>query len=146
MTGKEYFLHIKSLIDERESICRYIAELQADASAVGGFDYAKPSVQTSPRNAMEEKVIKLADQAAKFNDLAELISEEVLEAEERLSQLSRPECAQAIRYRFIFRKRIGWIADEIGYTERQTKRIIAEGLREFEKRWLKDVPKCPFEV
>ena len=146
MTGKQYFLHIKCLIDEKESIRKYISDLEEDASAVGGFDYSKPMVQTSPRNTMEEKIIKLADQTARFHTLVEIISEEVWEAEERLSQLSRPECAQAIRYRFIFRKRIGWIADEIGYTERQTKRIISDGLSEFEKRWLKDVPKCPLDM
>lgn len=144
MTGREYFLRIRAKIDERESLKRLIDELLADASAVGGFDYSKPIVQSSPKNVMEMKIIELADTIEYYEKVVKKCSDEIIEAEERLSELSRPEYAEAIRYRFIYRKRRGWIADEMGYSEKHIERCIYKGLTEFERRWLGEtVDHCP---
>ena len=136
MTGKEYFLHIKSLLDERDSLIRLVNELAADATAIGGFDYAKPVVQSSPKNVTEEKIIEIADTMAKLNCEIERSSAEVLEAEKRLTHLSRPEYAQVIRFRYIHRKRKGWIADEMHTSERNVERLLSKGLKQFESMFL----------
>lgn len=135
MTGSEYFNEIRAVIDTKARLAQHIQDLKADATAIGGFDYAKPIVQTSPSNTMENKVMRLVDVVAEYEEVTVRCYERIREAEERLMTL-RPEYAQAIRYRYIDRKRLGWIADELGYTERQIKRFIRDGLREFEEKWL----------
>lgn len=140
MTAKEYFENIKCKAQAIDTMEIRLKELEWDMTAVGGFDYDKPRVQTSPKNTTEEKIIKATDA---FNELLQLKKEyleDYKEMEIRLSQLSKAACAQAIRLRYFGKKRKetrwGWVAEEMGYSEDHAKHLFREGMEEFEQRFL----------
>ena len=137
MTGEQYFEHIASIIESRKNLARTIENLRDEATAIGGFDYSRDRVQTTPKNTMEEKVVRLADTIDKYEKTARKYADKVLEAEIRISELSKPEYGKVIRLRYLCgRHTWGWIADEMGYSEDGAKRICKKSLKEFEERWL----------
>ena len=141
MTAKAYFNRIKALMDNCDSLKHQVEELNADLTAIGGFDYSKPIVQTSPRNTTEDKILKLYDLISQYTDAIESCQAEIMAAESKLVCLSRPEYAKVIRLRFFGKKgKIalwGWVAEELGYSEGRTKHIFSEAMNEFEKLFLK---------
>lgn len=139
MTGKEYFIKIRNARDAQNSLARQVEELRAMAEAIGGFDYAKPNVQSSPTNATEERIVKLVDTLKEYEEAVIRCSQMILEAEQRISELSRTEYAQIVRLRYMDKKHHtwGWISEELGYSEIRIKEIHAEALDEFERRFLK---------
>lgn len=141
MTAKEYFENIKCKAQAIDVLEEKLKELELDMTAIGGFDYSKPVVQTSPTNAMEEKILRATDA---FNELLQLKKEYIedyKEMEIRLSKLSKASCAQAIRLRYFGKKRKetrwGWVAEEMGYSEDRAKHLFREGMDEFEELFLK---------
>lgn len=139
MTGKEYFIKIRNARDAQNSLSRQVEELRAMAEAIGGFDYAKPNVQSSPTNATEERIVRLVDTLKEYEAAVIKFSSMVLEAEARLSELSRSEYVEVIRLRYLDKKHHtwGWISEEMGYTEQRIREIHGEALDEFERRYLK---------
>ena len=139
MTGKEYFIKIRNARDTQNSLARQVEELRAMAEAIGGFDYAKPNVQSSPTNATEERIVRLVDTLKEYEAAVIKFSSMVLEAEARLSELSRSEYVEVIRFRYMDKKHHtwGWISEEMGYTEQRIREIHGEALDEFERRYLK---------
>ena len=139
MTAKEYFNTIAVYRDSIERLMKHLDYLREGATAIGGFDYSKPQVQSAPKNVTEDKIIKIADAALKVSDLMARYSGMILEAEERLAQLSRYEYSKIISYRFLDTKRhsMGWIAEQLGYDEVYTRRLYGEALDEFEEKFLK---------
>jgi DNA-directed RNA polymerase sigma subunit (sigma70/sigma32) len=139
MTGKEYFIKIRNARDTQNSLARQVEELRAMTEAIGGFDYAKPNVQSSPTNATEERIVKLVDTLKEYEEAVIRCSQMILEAEQRISELSRTEYAQIVRLRYMDKKHHtwGWISEELGYSEIRIKEIHAEALDEFERRFLK---------
>lgn len=140
MTAKEYFEEIKAKRQAIEFLTRRIQEAEADLTAVGGFDYAKPVVQHSPKNPMEEKVIELADMLEELVQNKKQYQRECFEMERRLTQLSQASFGQVIRLRFFGKKdRIalwGWVAVEMGYSEDWVKHLFKDAMAEFEERFL----------
>ena len=138
MTAKEYFNLIAGYRDSIEHLKKHIETLREGATAIGGFDYAKPIVQSTPKNVTEDKIIDIADAALKCADMMALWSKRILEADELINQLSRYEYGKIIRLRYLDDRRHswGWIAEEMGYTEQRVKDIHTEALREFEAKFL----------
>ena len=139
MTGKEYFIGIRNARDAQNSLARQVEELRAMAEAVGGFDYDKPNVQSTPGNVQEDKVIKLVDTLREYEEAVVKFSSMVLEAENRIAELSRSEYGTVIRMRYLDKKHHtwGWISEELGYSEQRIKEVHAEAMDEFERRFLK---------
>ena len=138
MTGREYFERIRIMIDEKNALRREVDELTAMATAIGGFDYSKPDIQSTPGNVTEERIIKLADATALYADAISRLTDMIIEADHRLCGLSRSEYARVIRLRHLdaVRHRWGWIADEMGYAEQTAKNLSRDALTEFEKKYL----------
>ena len=138
MTGKEYFIHVRNVREAKESLAKHVDELRAMAEAIGGFDYAKPNIQSTPGNVTENRIIKLVDVLKKYEDVTIEWANLSLEAESRISHLSRTEYADVIRYRYLDAKRHswGWIAEEMGYSGQRTRSIHGEALEEFERKYL----------
>lgn len=140
MTAKEYFEEIKSKQQAIDLLSRRIREAEADLTAIGGFDYSKPVVQSSPKNAMEEKVVALEDMLADLVQAKKEYQEDYFKMERMLTQLSQASFGQVIRLRFFGKRdRIalwGWVAEEMGYSEDWTKHLFRGAMAEFEKRFL----------
>lgn len=140
MTAKEYFEEIKSKQQAIDLLSRQIREAEDDLTAIGGFDYTKPVVQSSPKNVMEEKVIELEDLLAELVAQKKQYQREYFKMERRLMQLSNAKFGQVIRLRFFGKKnRIalwGWVAEEMGYSEIRVKELYRDAMREFEERFL----------
>ena len=140
MTAKEYFEEIKSKQQAIDLLSRRIREAEADLTAIGGFDYSKPVVQSSPKNAMEEKVVALEDMLADLVRTKKEYQEDYFKMERMLTQLSQASFGQVIRLRFFGRKDHialwGWVADEMGYSEDWVKHLFKDAMTEFEKRFL----------
>lgn len=140
MTGREYFFMIADYRDAVVNMKKLLDELRDDATAIGGFDYAKPIVQSTPKNITEEKIIKIADISYEFADKIAEWSRQILEAEKRLVLLSRPDYARILRMRYLDTRRHswGWIAEEMGYDEDYVKKLHGKALEEFEGKFLKN--------
>lgn len=138
MTGKEYFENIKKTIDKRRSLNRHLSDLRANLTAVGGFDYSKDRVQSSPKNTQEEKIIKLLDAQAQYYEMIADCSQMIMEAEERLSELSAPEYAEVIRMYYLENKHYTYeiIGEKMRYSTSWVKQLMSKGLEEFEIKWL----------
>ena len=137
MTAKEYFMHIAQVAQSRRYLARTIEELRTESSAIGGFDYAKPVVQTSPHNTLEDKAIRLVEAIDEYEKVSVQYAKEILEAEERVAQLSRPIYSRVIRLRYFNGMHSwGWVADELGYSEIQAKRLLYSACAEFEDKFL----------
>ena len=139
MTGKEYFVGIRNARDAQNSLARQVEELRAMAETIGGFDYAKPNVQSTPGNVTEDKIIRLADTLREYEEAVMVFSQKIIEAENRIAELSRSEYGKVIRMKYLDKKHHtwGWISEELGYSEQTARRIHAEALDEFERRFLK---------
>lgn len=141
MTGREYFEKIRNLIDVKESLKRRKDELEAALTAIGGIRYDKEDIQMSIANdRMADKVIELADLTVEYTESLIRVNEAVIEADRRLSDMQSSTCARILRMKYLMDSRhsFGWIGDELGYTERQIKRLHKKGIEEFERSFLKE--------
>lgn len=139
MTAKEYFERIKGIKIEIGKLDQRIREETDDLAAIGGFDYTRPVVQSSPRNAMEEKVIRLRTSIEKLIDLKNEWLKEYEAAERQLRKLSKAEYGQVIRLRYltkIRRPKWGWVAEEMEISEVYARKIHQKALEEFEQKFL----------
>lgn len=140
MTAKDYFEEMKAKMQAIDFLVRRIREAEDDLTAIGGFDYTKPVVQSSPKNVMEEKVIELEDLLAELVAQKKQYQREYFKMERRLMQLSNAKFGQVIRLRFFGKKnRIalwGWVAEEMGYSEIRVKELYRDAMKEFEERFL----------
>lgn len=139
MTAKEYFERIKSIKIGIAKLEQRIREETDDLTAIGGFDYSRPVVQSSPRNAMEEKVLRLHTSIEKLVDLKNEWIKEYEAAERQLRKLSKAEYGQVIRLRYltkIRRPKWGWVAEEMEISEVYARKIHQKALEEFEKKFL----------
>ena len=140
MTAKEYFEEIKAKMQALDFLTRRIKEAEDALTAIGGFDYSKDRVQTTPKNTMEDKIIQLEDMLSDLVDQKHEYQKAYFEMERRLTQLSQASFAQVIRLRFFGKRdRIalwGWVAEEMGYSEDWTKHLFRDAMAEFEKRFL----------
>jgi hypothetical protein len=140
MTAKEYFNKIRNAICGRRSLHKHLSDLEANLTAVGGFDYSKDRVQTSPRNTQEEKICEYIDTQNKYLKMMNLYANDILEAEERLNRLSKSEYAEILRYLHMNGQRLSYyeISKRMEYSEDRIKHLVSEAYTEFEERWLND--------
>lgn len=136
--GKEYFLEVQQALIVQKSLRDRLEDLHADLTAIGGFDYSKVRVQTSPQNTQEKKIINYVDMVEEYKKKIGECAYKIMEAESRLCEMSRPEYALVIKLRFMSPKKqsCNEIGQSMGYSERHIKRILDEALDEFEERWL----------
>lgn len=139
MTAKEYFERIKGIKHEIAKLDQRIKEEMDDLTAIGGFDYSKDRVQATPKNTLEEKVIRLHSSIEKLIDLKQEWLKEYETAERQLRTLSKAEYGQVIQLRYLTKTRRpkwGWIAEEMEISEVYARKIHQKALEEFEQKYL----------
>ena len=140
MKGKEYFIKVRNAKESREALARHIEDLRDEMTVIGSFDYSKLKVKSTPKNLQEERIIKLSEIISKYEKAIAKNAELVLEAEERIKELSRSQYAQVLRYRYLDNEYHcwEWIGMEMGYAADAARRLHREALTEFEEKFLNE--------
>ncbi len=142
MTAKEYLSEIGNLRRRADVIRKRIADLNEDMTTIGAIEYDRDRVQTSPANRQEDKVIKIVDIKTQYEDELAQCYELEKEIIERINKLSKQIYVDILIRRFVELKpnnqmhTLGWIADEMGYSEDWIKHQYGLALTEFEGLWL----------
>ena len=142
MTAKEYLSEIGNLRRRADVIRKRIADLNEDMTTIGAIEYDRDRVQTSPTNRQEDKVIKIVDIKTQYEDELAQCYELEKEIIERINKLSKQIYVDILIRRFVELKpnnqmhTLGWIADEMGYSEDWIKHQYGLALTEFEGLWL----------
>lgn len=140
MTGKQYFVRVANAMKTKESLEQKIKDLKECATCIGSFEYDKVKVRTSKTNHQEEKVIRMLDAIEEYDQRITEYARLILEAEYRLTFLSKREYADVIRLRYFQSRRLSWdeIGEKMGYTENGARTIHRSALTEFEQKYLKN--------
>lgn len=144
MTAKEYLSEVSSMRYRVKHIKRKIADFEEEMSVNGAIRYDKERVQTSLTNSQEDKIINLVDLKIEYIKEKIRLEEEELYRLRQVDDMTNRIGSTILRLRFFdlgqgFRLHtLGWIADEMGYTEDYIKHQYTDALAEFEKLYLSD--------
>lgn len=138
MTTKDYFYQVQNAIRSRKNLQKLLPDLDEQMSAIGSFEYDKEKVQTTPQNARELKVCEYIDIKTKYIEQINRCARLIIEAEERLNGMSKPEYAEILRLQYMSETRAVYseIAQIMDYSEDYVRRINTEASREFEEKYL----------
>jgi hypothetical protein len=138
VTAKEYFNNVRNAIYGRKNLKRNLSDLETKLPTIGSFDYGKDRVQTSPRNVHEERICDYVDSQTKYMKLMQEYTELILEAEERLKQMSRSDYSEILRCLYMgeYRMTYAEVGDQLGYAEATIRNLVSEAYTEFEQLWL----------
>ena len=137
MTTSDYFNGVQQAIYSRRSLQKHLADLNDQMTASGGFNYSPDKVQTSPPNK-EERLCNMIDIKRTYEDRIVHLSAIIIEAEDRLAQLSRAEYSEILRKLYMEDRRLTYfeIGQAMGYSEDWIKKLATDAFKEFEERWL----------
>lgn len=139
MTTSDYFNEVQQAIYSRRSLQKHLADLNDQMTTSGGFNYSPDKVQTSPPNK-EERLCNMIDIKRTYEDRIVHLSAIIIEAEDRLAQLSRAEYSEILRKLYMEDRRLTYfeIGQAMGYSEDWIKKLATDAFKEFEERWLND--------
>lgn len=137
MTTSDYFNEVQQAIYSRRSLQKHLADLNDQMTTSGGFNYSPDKVQTSPPNK-EERLCNMIDIKRTYEDRIVHLSAIIIEAEDRLAQLSRAEYSEILRKLYMEDRRLTYfeIGQVMGYSEDWIKKLATDAFKEFEERWL----------
>lgn len=138
MTTKDYFYKVQNAIRSRRNLQKLLPDLDEQMSTIGSFEYDKEKVQTTPQNAQEAKVCEYIDIKTKYIEQINRCAKLIIEAEERLNGMTKPEYAEILRLQYMTEQRALYadISKAMGYSEEYVRKIGTEASREFEERYL----------
>lgn len=137
MTTSDYFNEVQQAIYSRRSLQKHLADLNDQMTTSGGFNYSPDKVQTLPPNK-EERLCNMIDIKRTYEDRIVHLSAIIIEAEDRLAQLSRAEYSEILRKLYMEDRRLTYfeIGQAMGYSEDWIKKLATDAFKEFEERWL----------
>lgn len=142
MTAREYLGEISYLRYQIRYAKKRIMELDMEMTTTGAIRYDKDRVQTTPENRHEDKIIKLVDIKKKYEAAKVSLELDEMKRLEQIDGLPNKTRAKILRLRFFDLApgdrlhTIGWIADEMGYTEDYVRHQYHHALNDFEKKYL----------
>lgn len=138
MDVREYFNRVQSAIYSRRDLQKLLPDLDDQMTATGGFTYNPDKVQTSVTNGKEEKLCNLIDMKRGYEERIAKYTAIILEAEDRLHEMSKAEYAYILRKLYFEDRRLTYfeIGQMMGYTETYTKQLANDAFEEFTRRWL----------
>jgi len=129
---KEYLREIKSKKQYLQRLKERRSSLHIDVS-FGGIDYSADRIQCTPKNKLEEAVIKLSD---RLEQIDEKIAKVTLEIDDRVSSIEKlsDEIYRSILFkRYAEDKTFEQISVELGYAYNYTCNIHGDALKELSK-------------
>lgn len=129
---KEYLREIKYKQQYLQRLKKRRTTLHLDVS-FGGIDYSADRIQTTPKNKLEEAVVRLSD---RMEQLDEKIAKVSLEIDDRISsieKLSDEVYRNVLFKRYAEDKSFEQISMELGYAYNYTCNIHGDALKELSK-------------
>lgn len=116
-----------------------IEELLSEISIIRAIDYAKDRVLTSPSDMLAEQFAKLDSLHAELRELVDRRDMYLEERKKVVEAVQNQKARRVIYEYYIVGKRLFFIADDIGMSDRQVKRLKAQGLKEIQQMLDKNV-------
>ena len=129
---KEYLKEIKFKQQYLQRLKKRRNTLHLDVS-FGGIDYSADRIQTTPKNKLEEALVRLSD---RMEQLDEKIAKVSLEIDDRISSIEKlsDEVFRNILFkRYVEDKSFEQISMELGYAYNYTCTIHGDALKELSK-------------
>ena len=125
MDAKEYFsrtYHMKERIRDKEERIKELREL---SMSIGSIDYSRERVQTSNRKDAPyiKTLMQVAELEEQLREDRNRLLEYTIEANGVIDRIENNDYALVISKRYIFGEKWEQIGREMGYSERQVRRI-----------------------
>lgn len=135
MKAKEYLQQLQRLNTVIEQKIKELGELRSMSISVGGIDYSKERVQTSPSgDAPYVKIInRMIDLDEEINREIDKFVDEKHKIINQIQSLQNPIHIQLLYKRYVEFKRLEVISVEMNYTYQYTRELHGYALKEFDK-------------
>lgn len=129
---KEYLKEIKFKRQYLERLKERRASLHLDVS-FGGIDYSADRIQNSPKNKLEEAMIRLSDRLEKIDNSIAQVSVEIDDRIGCIERLNNSTHRDLLFKRYVEDETFEQISIELGYVYNYTCNLHGEALKELSK-------------
>lgn len=136
--AKKYLLEVEA---QYVSLCqkeKQLKQLKQILYTTGGINYSRERAQTSPpaHASFESKIEEIEDLEKALESERALFTTLVLEKTKQIQSLANEKKRDILFKRYIQRKPLWLVADEMRYSFNYIRRLHSEALSDFQKRWL----------
>ena len=129
---KEYLREIKVLRQYLQRLMERRASLHLDVS-FGGIDYSADRIQCTPKNKMEEAMVKLSERLEKIDNSIAKVSVDIDDRISSIERLKNDTHRSILFKRYVEDKSFEVISVEMGYAYNYTCNLHGDALRELSK-------------
>lgn len=130
--AKEYLRQIKILRHYLQRLRERRSSLHLDVS-FGGIDYSADRIQTTPKNKMEEAMVRLSERLEKIDNSIAKVSVDIDDRISSIERLSNDTHRNILFKRYVEDKTFEQISVELGYAYNYTCNLHGDALRELSK-------------
>lgn len=129
---KEYLKEIKYKQQYLQRLRKRRASLHLDVS-FGGIDYSADRIQSTPKNKLEEAMVKLSDRLERIDNNIAKVSIEIDDRISSIEKLSNDTYKSILFKRYVEDKSFEEISVEMGYVYNYTCNLHGDALSELSK-------------
>ena len=130
--AKDYLREIKVLRQYLQRLKERRASLHLDVS-FGGIDYSADRIQTTPKNKMEEAMVRLSERLEKIDNSIAKVSVDIDDRISSIEKLGTDTHRSILFKRYVEDKSFEVISVEMGYAYNYTCNLHGDALRELSK-------------
>ena len=130
--AKDYLRQIKVLRQYLQRLMERRASLHLDVS-FGGIDYSADRIQSTPKNKMEEAMVKLSERLEKIDNSIAKVSVDIDDRISSIEKLNNDTHRSILFKRYVEDKSFEVISVEMGYAYNYTCNLHGDALRELSK-------------
>ena len=134
MTAKNYLSQIRALELTARILERKMEDLREQAAGLKAVAYDKDKVQSTPKNAFEETMVRLAETEAMYKKAIADHHQAVQTRTQQIGELEKPEHVKVLMLRYVDGLRYDDIAERMEYSTDWVKHLHQAALEEFERR------------
>lgn len=136
MRAKEYLQGVQRLDMMIDQKVKELSDLRQMVSGVGGIDYTKERVQTSPSGDAPfiRQTLRIVELEQEINDAIDVFVNRKHKIIDQIQTLENADYADLLYKRYIEYKRLEQIAVEMHFSYSHTKRLHGHALQAFEKK------------
>ena len=135
-TAKEYLQEIQRYKYAIENKLKQRERLLESISYIEGVSYDHDRVQTSPRDALSENVIRILDLDKEIEETVHAYNEQMNKRINQINSLDRPEFVAILFKRYVEMKKFEMIAIELDYDYWYTCQLHGYALQAFSEKFL----------
>ena len=119
---------------EVDLLLRQIEEMKEEAEAIRAINYDGIRVQSSPKNHLEETIIRIEERSEKLAAKIDAEQEKLYAASRLISLCEKPETREVLTRRYIWQQRLYTIAHQMNYSERYIYKLSHDGKAEISEK------------